>query len=316
MHPKGSLADCTKVHFCRLSRERTIPGMIVVIRRIAAIFAALASVLAFAGPFGPDGERGRTHPGKFIWYDLATENVEAAKSFYGKVLGWTFRPVPGAPASYTLIESGGTKVGGVFRQARPAGAKVGSRWLALVSVRDPAAAAQYVRDKGGQVLLAPVNVRGRGTHAVFRDPQGAVFGVLAAGDGDPADTPVADGDVFWVDLFTNVPLDAASFYTGLAGYEVFPGGASWGRDRWILATEGIARAGLVPVAAGKMAPGWLPYILVDDVAGTLQRAQNAGGKIIVAPRADLLGGNLAVIADPLGGVVGIVDWAARTAAPR
>ena len=285
-------------------------------RRCVALFAAIASAIAVAGPLGPDGERGRRHPGKFVWYDLATENVDAAKSFYGAVLGWTFRAVPGAPASYTLIESGGAKVGGLFRQTRPVGAKVGSRWLALVSVRDAGAAAQYVRDKGGQVLLAPVAVRGRGTHAVFRDPQGAVFGVLSTGDGDPADTPVADGDVFWVDLFTTAPLDAASFYSGLAGYEVFPGDASWGRDRWILATENIARAGLVAVAPGKTAPGWLPYILVDDVPGTLQRAQRAGGKIVVAPRADLLGGNLAVIADPLGGVVGIVDWAARTGAAR
>ena len=290
--------------------------MTAAFRRCAALVALMASALAVAGPLGPDGERGRAHSGKFVWYDLATENVDAAKSFYGAVLGWTFREVPGAPAAYALIESGGTKVGGVFRQARPAGAKVGSRWLALVSVRDAGAAAQYVRDKGGQVLLAPVAVRGRGTHAVFRDPQGAVFGVLAASDGDPADTPVEDGDVFWVDLFTTAPLDAASFYSGLAGYEVFPGDASWGRDRWILATENIARAGLVAVAPGKTAPGWLPYILVDDVAGTLTRASNAGGKVVVAPRADLLGGNLAVIADPLGGVVGIVDWAARTGKAR
>src|SRR5688572_25161084 len=313
---KESLSRGTKVHFCRLSWWRTMPRMNGALRRLALLFAALAGGIAFAGTLGPDGERGRAHPGKFVWYDLATENVDAAKSFYGKVFAWTFRSVPGAPASYTLIESGGTKVGGVFRQTPPAGAKVGSRWLALVSVRDPGAAAQYVRDKGGQVLLAPVAVRGRGTHAVFRDPQGAVFGVLAAGDGDPADTPVADGDVFWVDLFTSVPLDAASFYSGLLGYEVFPGDASWGRDRWILATESIARAGLVPVATGKMAPGWLPYILVDDVAGTLKRARAAGGKVVVAPRPDLLGGNLAVIADPLGGVVGIVDWAARTGAMR
>jgi len=284
-----------------------------VLRAFALLVAGLASVVAHAAPLGPDGERGRTHPGKFVWYDLATEDVGAAKTFYGAVFGWTFHAAPSAPASYTVIESAGTKVGGLFRQARPAGAKVGSRWLAIASVRDPAAAAQYVRDKGGQVLLAPAKISGRGTHAVFRDPQGAVFGVLAAGDGDPSDTPVNDGDVFWVDLFTTTPLDAASFYSGLLGDETFPGDRSWGRDRWVLASEGIARAGIVPVAAGKTAPGWMPYILVDDVAGTLKRVRSAGGKVVVAPRAELLGGNVAVIADPLGGVVGIVDWVAGTA---
>lgn len=292
-----------------------MPSMNATLRRFAAILALLPAV-ALAAPLGPDGERGRRHPGKFVWYDLATEDMSAAQAFYGRVFGWTFRAIPGAASSYTLIESGNVKVGGLFRQTRPKGATVGSRWLALLSVADPARAAEYVREKGGQVLLAPTAVRGRGTHAVYRDPQGAVFGVLTASDGDPADTPVADGDIFWVDLFTTTPLDAASFYSGLAGYEVFPGDASWGRDRWVLATEGIARAGLVALAPGKTAPGWMPYVLVDDVAATLKRARDSGGKVIVAPRPDLLAGNLAVIADPLGGVVGIVDWAARSGAPK
>ena len=278
-------------------------------RWLVSLLITLACTLAGAGPLGPDGERGRAHTGKFVWYDLATEDLAAAKAFYGTVFGWTFRPVPGAPASYALIEIGGAKVGGIFRQPRPPGAVVGSRWLALLSVPDAARAAQYVREKGGKVLIEPVAVKGRGTHAVFRDPQGAVFGVLTASDGDPADTPVADGDVFWVDVFTTTPLDTASFYSGLVGYEVFPGDVSWGRERWVLASGGIARAGIVNVAAGRTAPGWMPYVLVNDVAATLKRARDAGGKVVVAPRPQLLNGNLAVISDPQGGVIGIVDWA-------
>jgi hypothetical protein len=46
-----------------------------------------------------------------------------------------------------------------------------------------------------------------------------------------------------------------------------------------------------------LAPAWLPYILVDDVPGTLHRVDHAGGRVIIAPRTDYLGGNLAVIAD-------------------
>ena len=276
-------------------------------RLILAVLLASTSVSAHTAAVGPDGVAGRFYPGKFIWFDLATDNPTGARSFYGAVFGWRFREVDGARA-YTLIENASGKVGGLFRHARPPGAPVGSRWLSLISSADPTKAAEYVRQHGGQVIVAPVVVPGRGTHAVFRDPQGAVFGVLATRDGDPSDEPVTDGDVFWLDLFTPNPSGAVAFYAGLAGYDASESETTDKRKRWILATDGIARAGIVMLRSGTIGPGWMPYVLVDDVPGTLNRARGAGGKVIVAPRADLLDGNVAVIADPDGGVIGVVNW--------
>ena len=280
-------------------------------KRLLAAFAfACAIVPAAATPLGPDGAAGRTLPGKFVWFDLATEDPAAARAFYGAVFGWKFRDTGTSAMPYTVIEHAGGKVGGLFRASRPAGAAVGSRWLSLMSVPDAAKVARYVRDAGGQVVVPPRAVPGRGTHAVFRDPEGAVFGVLAAEGGDPPDSPVADGDVFWLDLFSRDPARAARFYAGLAGYEVSepePGAVA---RRWLLATGGYARAGIAALRSEATKPGWLPYVLVDDVAGTVKRAQGAGGRVVVAPRADLLDGNLAVIADPSGGVIGVVNWAA------
>jgi hypothetical protein len=211
------------------------------------------------------------------------------------------------PGPYALIEHPAGKVGGMFRHARPQGAPVGSRWLSLISVRDTTEAADHVRQQGGQVIVAPTAVPGRGTHAPFRDPQGAHFGVLVSA-GDPPDEPVTDGDVFWVDLFARDPEQAAAFYAGLAGYEVSTGEAPAGRKRWTLASGDIARAGIRALPASTVAPGWLPYILVGDVAAVLDRVRGAGGRVRVEPRADLLDGNLAVISDPNGGVIGVVNW--------
>ena len=277
--------------------------------RLASIFAAalLSAITASGSPLGPDGAPGERHPGKFTWFDLATEDPAAAQAFYGAVFGWRFRDVKGAAAPYTIIEGRGGKVGGMFRHQRPAGAKSGSRWLVLMSVDDPEKTAEAVRARGGQVLLKPTRVPGRGMHAVFRDPEGAVFGVLANEGGDPADAAVVDGDVFWVDLFTHDPLKAAQFYASLGGQEIHIGDVA-GRLRTLLATDGIARAGIARLPADADKPGWLAYVLVDDVPGTLARVRDAGGRIVLAPRADLLGGNLAVIADPQGGVIGVVDW--------
>jgi predicted enzyme related to lactoylglutathione lyase len=137
--------------------------------------------------------------------------------------------------------------------------------------------------------------------------------VLAAEDGDPPDTPVEEGEVFWLDLFATDPAKEAAFYAALAGYEVDRGEIA-GRTRTLLATIGIARAGvaLSPASAGHSE--WLPYILVADVPATLQRVRENGGRVL-APRADLLGGQLAVIADREGGVIGIVNWADEATPP-
>jgi hypothetical protein len=278
--------------------------------RFAAVLLGLvlSAITAAASPLGPDGEPGRTLPGKFTWFDLATEDPAGARAFYGAVFGWKFRDVPGAHASYVLIEHAGAKVGGLFHRARPAGAPVGARWLSLVSVGDAGKAAQNVLREGGQVVVAPVFVAGRGTHAVFRDPEGAVFGVLVAAEGDPSDTPVVAGHVFWLDLFARNPASAAEFYAGLAGYEVVAGQVAAGRERRALAAGGYARAGVVALPKGATNPGWLPYVLVDDVDAALDRARQAGGRVVLAPRPDLLDGNVAIIADPAGGVVGVVNW--------
>jgi predicted enzyme related to lactoylglutathione lyase len=278
------------------------------IRLVVVAWLALISVVAVASALGPDGERGSRHPGRFVWFDLATEDPAGARTFYGAVFGWRFRQAEGAPGPYTLIEHASGKVGGMFLYARPQGAPVGARWLSLMSVGDPARVAAYVRRNGGKVIVAPETVQGRGTHAVFEDPEGAVFGVLAAADGDPPDTPVADGDVFWLDLFARNPEKAADFYAGIAGYEI---GASRNEGepmQLVLSSSGIARAGIAPMPTGLSRPGWLPYVLVSDVAGVTERALKAGGKILIAPSPNLLGGNLAVISDPSGGVLGVVNW--------
>ena len=284
--------------------------------RYIAFIVSLAffAMNAMASPLGPDGAAGSSLPGKFVWFDLATENPQSARAFYGAVFGWKFRDVEGAPASYALIENESGKVAGLFQHTRPSGATVGARWLSLISVRDPAKVAELVRMRGGEVLVAPKAIPGRGTHAVFRDPDGAVFGVLAAEGGDPLDTPVEEGDVFWLDLFVPDPAKAAAFYAQIAGYDVAVGEVA-GRPRTLLSTNGIARAGIAHLPAGAARAAWLPYILVDDVPATLERALKAGGKVVMGPRGDLLEGRLAVIADREGGVIGIVNWVNDDAAP-
>jgi predicted enzyme related to lactoylglutathione lyase len=237
--------------------------------------------------------------------------VAGAKTFYGAVFGWTFHSSPD-DESYTLIQLDGRDIGGIFLPSNDKAARR-ARWLSFFSVADADAAVRQVEKSGGRVVAKPGTLRWRGKHALLSDAAGAVFGVIQSNTADVAESAVADNDFFWVDLFTLAPVTAANFYRDLAGYEVSEENFGPGVDRVVLSSGGYARAGIVPLPQAVKKPGWLPYVLVSDISGTLDKATKAGGRIVLAPRADLLNGQLAVMADPSGGVIGIVNWTTPTA---
>ena len=120
-----------------------------------------------------------------------------------------------------------------------------------MSVADPALAARYVEAHGGKVVVAPTTFEGRGTHALFRDDDGAVFGVLKSDTGDPPDGPVVAGEFLWLDLFTRDPKKAAEFYRGLAGYDVSCQGDAAAAARASCSRPAASRAAVVlPHAEG------------------------------------------------------------------
>jgi predicted enzyme related to lactoylglutathione lyase len=187
-------------------------------------------------------------PGKFIWFDLVTPEPYASKAFYGIVFNWDFHSIGSGAGRYTLIENKGRNIGGMhFRPSARAtrGPRDGSRWLALMSVSDPAAAAKYVEAHGGKVLVAPTRFEGRGTHALFRDDEGAVFGVLTSDSGDPPEGAPISGEFLWLDLFSRDPQKSAEFYRGLAGYDVTTKQTSPQTVRIGLATAGVTRASIL-----------------------------------------------------------------------
>lgn len=274
---------------------------------VAALAAALHAGTAGSAPRMPPVTNPPTTvsiPGKFIWFDLVTPDPQAAQAFYGKVFGWSFQPVAGA-SDYTSIAAGDRLIGGVF-QPVASGGPVGTRWLGFVSVRDVRKATSRLGGMGFTTVLPATQVPGRGTQAVVRDPQGAIVGLLKSSSGDPRDEPVGPGEFFWVDLYARDVVTASAAYAAI-GYNVVPADEDLG-DRMLLESNGYARAGITRLPDGARQPGWLPYVQVEDVAAVVTATQAAGGKVLVAPDPSVLEGNVAVISDPLGGVIGVIHW--------
>ena len=300
-------------------RSRSVPRSTWHGLRLAAIAAALlagaamAPVVQSAEPELPPltTEAGTPKlPGKFVWIDLVTTNMEAARNFYSRLFGWEFRRVGDAATGYSLVLNGDRPVGGVVDLAARPNAPAVPRWVAYISVPDVAQAQKAIVNAGGRQLVATKALPKRGEQAVFADAEGAVFGVIKSDGGDPADFMAEPGDWIWIQLLSRDVSKATGFYRSVAGYEVVENTQSSRKNQFLLVSGTFARAAVsqLPTSHPKAPPIWLPFVRVENLAQSLTVAQQLGGRIAVMPRADLFEGRMSVVADPSGALVGLMQW--------
>jgi len=240
------------------------------------------------------------HPGKFVWFDLLSENPAAARSFYSEVFGWRFDAF-GADGddAYYLIRNGDVVIGGLARLDGDDADVPQSLWLPTLSVEDVDAAAALAKGSGGQVLRQPEDFPGRGRIAAVRDPNGATLLLLRSDDGDPPDRAAPVGAWLWTDLWTPDAAEAKGFYAALAGFEARDIEASKEHVYHVFGRDGRARAGMVELLEQRVDPNWLPYVRVADVDETVRRAEAHGGRVL------LRSADVAVLMDPAGAAVGV-----------
>lgn len=278
-----------------------------------ALLAALLAPPAWAGGLPPlsDPPTGEYRHGKFVWIDLVTGDPAGARRFYGELFGWAFAELGSGSRPYTLAYQAGSPVAGIVaRQPRPGQARQ-ALWIAFLSVPDVDRAAAEVTARGGKVLIPTSAVEGRGRMAVLADPDGAPFGIAKSASGDPPDYRAEPGEWIWAVYQSGDAASAAAFYQDIAGYEVVPGEDVGNARSFALQAEGFARASLVEIPAeraGELRPDWLFFVRVRDLAASVARASALGGRVIVPPRPDLLDGRLAVIGDPSGAPLGLMEW--------
>jgi uncharacterized protein len=246
--------------------------------------------------------------GKFVWRDLHTEQPDAVKTFYAGLFGWEYVESKAQGRPYTLIRSGGQFIGGIVKAVRQLPDRPNSQWLSYLSVADVDRAVERTRGAGGTVLLAPFDLPRIGRGAVVTDPQGAPLGLLRASFGDPADSPAPVLHRFlWTEELARDPVAAAAFYAELVGYEVNVQDEGDKPFR-VLKLLGRERAGVIRMPFGNMLPIWLPSVMVADPVASADRAKQLGGRIVVAPRADVRGGSVALITDPAGALLALQRW--------
>jgi len=246
-------------------------------------------------------------PGKFVWADLVTDNALVAQQFYTALFGWKFYDYGG----YLVGLNDDRPLCGMFQRPRPKDRVAEPRWFGYISVNNVDKAQRAVMKAGGRELAAPKKIPKRGEQAVFADPEGAVFGVVKSSSGDPQDFLAEPGDWIWIQLVSRDGRKAAEFYRAVAGYEIVENTQSNHLSDYVLTSEGYARGTVRTILSAKQnetKPTWLPFVRVKNVAGSLALARQLGGKVLVEPKPEVLDGKVAVIADPTGAAIGVLEW--------
>lgn len=274
---------------------------------IAALLAPIPSIAQDTLPPVTSVSRNPRLPGKFVWADLVTDDVAAARQFYFELFHWKFEEI----GNYAIAFNNDRPLCGIFHRARPEGhPEAKPRWFGYISVPNVQRAQRAVTDGGGRVLMEAKKVPKRGDQAVFADAEGAIFGVIKSSSGDPEDFLASEGDWIWIQLLSHDAKKASAFYRTVAGYDVIENTVTNRLSDYVLTSKGYARATVrtIPGADVNVKPSWLPFVRVADVKQAAKKTEELGGKVLIPPRSELLDGKVAVIADPTGAAIGIMEW--------
>jgi uncharacterized protein len=221
----------------------------------------------------------------FVWYELLTHDVEAAKAFYAKVVGWTLQEWPMPGMTYTLFNADGSGVGGMMpmpQDARDAGMK--PFWGIYIAADDVDAAAEQLQRRGGAIHKPPNDIPEVGRFAVVADPQGAIFNLFKPSRPGERSVSNLPGQVGWHELHAKDGSSAWEFYSGMFGWQKGQAVDMGPMGTYQIFLIGSAQSGAIfnsPAAA--RASFWLIYFNVGDIDAAGRRLTEAGGKITAGP---------------------------------
>ena len=224
--------------------------------------------------------------GRFAWYELITTDVEAAKAFYTRVMGWGVLDASLPGGAYTLFTAGNVFVSGLMQLPQDASkAAATASWLGYVGVDDVDAAADRVERLGGAVHVPPTDIPDISRFAIFTDPQAARFAAINRVDHGREQSAGFDapGRVGWHELLAADWQKALAFYGGLFGWQPADAVVGESGTYQLFSAGGQTIGGMLTKPATIPAAFWLYYFNVGDLDAAAQRVAAGGGEILAGP---------------------------------
>jgi uncharacterized protein len=151
--------------------------------RVAAVRDPVGGIVSLRQARTHHGSELVNEAGALCWHELATLDVDRAKSFYGELLGWRYET---DSSGSTTITNAGSPIG-TLCQRREHERTAGSRWIPYFGVESAQSTQQKAERSGARILVPPVDSP-IGRTAVLTDPQGATFALLERSGASPAST--------------------------------------------------------------------------------------------------------------------------------
>ncbi|NNE68856.1 MAG: VOC family protein, partial [Rhodothermales bacterium] len=220
--------------------------------------------------------------------DIAVPDHERELRFYSRVLTTGENPL----WRKDLMNSHGMPIIGLGKRS-PEYADLPLQWMPHIQVADVAASVQHALDLGGTEVMHGKDADGNSQWAVLLDPNGVGFGLIpvvpegaipAVGDG--LDGSVATGHIAWLDLTVSNAEATRDFYRQVVGWEVqnvqMEDAGEHYADYNMLGGDGEPAAGICHArGVNQGLPAvWMMYLPVGDLAESLRRVQEEGGKVI------------------------------------
>ena len=247
---------------------------------------------------------GQYHPGRVVWHDLLTDDVDSAANFYGRLFGWTFQERD----RYTIVLNDGIPIAGIVQDRTGTERSARGRWIVYLSTENLEESARWVDEAGGRVIKGPAEMINRGHYAMIRDPQGAPLVLLRSFTGDPDPAEATLGGWLWNELWTTNTEAALAFYQPLGGYAARQAGSGDTDGYWVLMSNGAWQAGMTVVPFEDVPAQWVPVIRVSDPIAVAARVPSLGGRVLVKPDHPLSEGSISVIEDPSGAIFMVESW--------
>jgi predicted enzyme related to lactoylglutathione lyase len=234
------------------------------------------------------------------WIDYGAADIEAAKTFYADLLGWTYSGGEPEFGGYLDCLLQGRPAAGMGPQQDPDDPP---RWTTYFAAQDADAAAARITDAGGTVLVPPMDVGPMGRMVIALDPQHNPFGLWQAGQHTGVKIYGEPGSLQWNDAAVDDADAGRAFYASVFGwhYDEIPdtgGYTTFALDDRPLGGLGGSQDG-VP-------QGWATCFCVASADATVEIATAGGGAVTLAPT-DTPFGRIGQLTDPWGAAFSVMQ---------
>ena len=254
--------------------------------------------------------------GGILSADIAVPEHEREVRFYSRVLSTGENPL----WREDLMNNLGMPVIGLGARSAEY-AHLPLQWMPHIQVADVAASVERALDLEGSELMHAKDHDGKSQWAVLLDPNGAAFGIIpvVSAEAIPPTEGAASRDaasragcISWLDLTVSDASAARDFYRQVVDWsvqdvEMEDAGERYADYNMFGADESLA-AGVCHARGVNLGlpPIWMIYLPVGDLAESLRRGREGGGRIIKATRGTDGEYAYAVVQDPVGACLALV----------